>query len=51
MCADSLSKLGLVQSLDFVLYPSPPVDLAPLIEADKRGLYSNRRCPAPFSVF
>lgn len=28
MCADNLSRLGLVQSLDFVLYPSPPVELA-----------------------
>ena len=51
ICANKLSRLGLVQSLDFVLYPSPPVDLLPLIEADKHGLYSNRRCPTPYYVF
>ncbi|XP_030970020.1 uncharacterized protein LOC115990321 [Quercus lobata] len=50
ICADKLSRLGLVQSLDFVLHHSPLVDLLPLIEANKHGLYSNRRCPAPYSV-
>ena len=50
MCTDKLSKLGLVQALDFVLHHSPPVDLVHLIEADKCVLYSNRRCPIPHSV-
>ena len=50
ICVDKLSKLGLVQSLDFVLHHSPPVDLVSLIESDKCGLYSNRRCPAPYSI-
>ena len=50
MCADKLSKLGLVQALYFVLHHNPPVELVHLIEADKCGLYSNRRCPAPHSV-
>ena len=50
MCTDKLSKLGLVQALDFVLHHSPPVDLVQLIEDDKCGLYSNKRCPVPHSV-
>lgn len=44
MCANKLAGLGLLQSLEFVLYPSPPVDLSPLVETDKCGLYSNRVC-------
>ena len=27
-CADRLARLGHLQSLDFVLYPSPPLDFA-----------------------
>ena len=45
MCADKLSRLGLLQSVNFFPFSSPPVDLLPLIEADKRGLYMDRVGP------
>ena len=51
MCADKLSRLGLLQSVDFVLFSSPPMDLLPLIEVDKCGLYTNRVCPEVCSCF
>ena len=46
-----LSRLGLLQFVDFVLFSSPPVDLLPLIEVDKCGLYTNRVCPEIAHVF
>ena len=51
MCADKLSRLGLLQSVDFVLFSSPLVDLLPFIEVDKCGLYTNRVCPEVAHVF
>ena len=39
-CANRLARLDHLQSLDFVLYPGPPLDLLPFVEADSRGLYS-----------
>ena len=51
MCADKLSRLGLLQSVDFVLFSNPPMDLLPLIEVDKCGLYTNRVCPEVARVF
>ena len=51
MCADKLARIGLMQSIDFVSLSSPPVDLIPLIEMDKSGLYTNRVGPVGASVF
>ena len=51
MCADKLARIGLLQSIDFVSLFSPPVDLIPLIEVDKSGLYTNRVGPVGASVF
>ena len=45
MCADKLARIGLMQFIDFVSLSSPPVDLIPLIEANKNGLYTNRVGP------
>ena len=50
MCADKLARIGLMQSSDFVSLSSPPVDLIPLIEADKNRLYLNRVGPVGASV-
>ena len=44
LCADRLANVGRLQSLDFILYTSPPVDLVPFIVADSQGLYSERLC-------
>ena len=41
-CANKLSRLGLLQSVNFVLLSSPLVDLLPLMEADKCGLYTDK---------
>ena len=41
-CANKLSRLGLLQSVNFVLLSSPLMDLLPLMEADKCGLYNNK---------
>ena len=46
MCADSLAKLGLTQSLEFVIHSSPPVDSLASLEADSQGSFVNRACPA-----
>nr|XP_023881759.1 uncharacterized protein LOC111994132 [Quercus suber] len=46
-CADFLAKLGASLEVDFNVFSSPPVDLLSLWEADARGLYCNRLCPAP----
>ena len=50
MCTDKLSRLGLLQSVNFVPFSSPPVDLLPLIKLDKRGLFMNRVGPVVSSV-
>ena len=44
-CADRLAKLGLHQSLDFVIHTSPPMDIIASYEADCQGLFVNRLCP------
>ena len=44
-CADRLAKLGLHQSLDFVIHSSPPVDIIASFEADCQGLFVNKSCP------
>ena len=44
-CADRLVKLGLHQSLDFVIHTSPPVDIIASYEADRLRLFVNRFCP------
>ncbi|KAK9993890.1 hypothetical protein SO802_023593 [Lithocarpus litseifolius] len=44
-CADRLAKLGLQQSLDFVIHSSLPVDIIASFEADCQGMFVNRLCP------
>ena len=44
-CADRLANLGSCQTVDFISYSCPPVDLLPLIVADCQGMVVNRRCP------
>ena len=44
-CADHLANLGSCQSLDFISYFCPPVDLVPLVMADCQGMFFNRLCP------
>ena len=51
LCVDRLARLGCSQSLDFTLYSSPLVDLISFIEADCRGVFSDRLCPVSSSAF
>ena len=44
-CADRLANLGSCQSLDFISYSFPPVDLVPLVAANCQRLYFDRLCP------
>lgn len=44
-CADFLAKLGTSFEGDFIVFSSPLVDLACVLEADASGLYVNRLCP------
>lgn len=44
-CADRLAKLGLHQSLDFVIHSSPSVDILASLEADCQGNFVSRLCP------
>ncbi|KAK9990593.1 hypothetical protein SO802_025578 [Lithocarpus litseifolius] len=44
-CADRLANLGRCQSLDFISYSCPPVDLMPLVMADCQERVVNRLCP------
>ena len=46
-CADFLARAGLLLESEFVVFPSPPVDLGSLLEADAVGLFVNRLYPAP----
>lgn len=46
-CADFLARLGMLLDRDFIVFSSPPVDLASLMEADATGLYVNRLCHEP----
>ena len=43
-CADKLASLGASQSLDFIVFQSPPVDILTSLEEDASGLYQSRFC-------
>ena len=43
-CADFLAQLGTTLENDFSIFPSPPVDLLTILEADVCGLSINRFC-------
>ena len=45
--ADWLASFRLNLDSDFVLWTGPPVDLISVLEADSRGLSSNRLCVDP----
>ena len=48
---DFLAKLGTSIDSDYVVFPSPLVDLIHILEADACGLAVNRLCPESlFSV-
>lgn len=42
-CTDSLARMGSQQSLEFILFDSPLVDIE--LHSDFNSLYLNRRCP------
>ena len=44
-CVDCLANLGSCQSLDFISYSCPLVDLVPLVVANCQRLYFDRLCP------
>lgn len=44
-CADGLIRMGTQQSLDFILYDSPPMASGIFADFDHSGLYHNRCCP------
>ena len=44
-CANRLANLGNCQSLDFISYSCPPIDLVPLVAAYCQGMFFNRLCP------
>ena len=46
-CADLLARIGLLLDNDFIVFSSPPMDLASFLEADANGLYVNRLCSEP----
>ena len=41
-CANKLARIGSSQTLDFVVYHSPPMDILSFLEEDANGLYLNR---------
>ena len=43
-CADYMARLGADQELDYILFSSPPVDLAKALEDDCNGVSFNRLC-------
>ena len=43
-CADKLAGLGARQSLDFIVFQSPPVDILTSLEKDASGLFWSRFC-------
>ena len=43
-CADLMARLGADQELDYILFTSPPVDLAKVVEDDCNGVCFNRIC-------
>ena len=44
-CADKLARLGASQSLKFIVFQSPPMDILSFLEEDANGLYLSRLCP------
>ena len=46
-CADLLARIGLLLDNDFIVFSSPPVDLASVLEADANGVYVNRLYSEP----
>uniref|UniRef100_A0A7N2RCG3 RNase H type-1 domain-containing protein n=1 Tax=Quercus lobata TaxID=97700 RepID=A0A7N2RCG3_QUELO len=47
-CADKLARKGANQSLNFILYENPPVDLCEVVEMDCTGVSFARQCPGSF---
>ena len=43
-CVDLMPRLGADQELDYILFTSPPVDLAKAVEDDCNGVCFNRLC-------
>ena len=43
-CANLMARLGVDQELDYILFTSPPVDLAKVVEDDCNGVCFNRIC-------
>ena len=50
-CADLMPRLGADQELDYILFTSPPVDLAKALEDDCNGVFFNRLCTKLDVVF
>ena len=44
-CADKLARLGANQSLEFIIFQSPSVDILSSLEEDAVGMYFSRLCP------
>ena len=44
-CADKLARLGANQSLEFIIFQSPPMDILSSLEEDAVGMYFSRLCP------
>ena len=44
-CANKLARLGASQSLEFIIFQSPLVDILSSLEEDAVGLYFSRLCP------
>ena len=44
VCVDKLAGLGANQSLDFIVFQSPPVDILTFLEEDVSGMYRSRPC-------
>ena len=43
-CADLMARLGANQEQEYMLFSSPPVDLAKTLEDDSSGVVFNRLC-------
>ena len=43
-CMDMMARIGANQELEYVLFSSPPVDLAKALEDDCNGVFFNRVC-------
>ena len=44
-CADKLAGIGANQSVDFIIFQSPPVDILTSLEEEASGMYRSRVCP------